>query len=35
MQHPNVLSSHDVYQLTRLNVPDFDEIWLKGKDIRV
>lgn len=35
MQHANILTRHDVNQLTRLNVSDLDEVRFKGKYIRI
>ena len=35
MQHPHVLSSHHMYQFTRLDVSDLNEARLKGKNIGV
>ena len=35
MQHSNISTRHDIYQLTRLNMPDLNEVWLKCQDIRI
>lgn len=35
MQHANVLPSHDVDQLARLEVSDFYEVRFESEDIRV
>ena len=33
MEHPNIAASHDMNQLTRLDVSDLNETWLKGQDV--
>ena len=35
MQHADVLSGHDMNEFTRLDVPDFNEVRLKRKNVRV
>lgn len=35
MQHAHILARHDVNQLARLDVPDFDEAGLEGQDVGV
>jgi hypothetical protein len=35
VEHPQVLASHDMNELTCLNMSDFDEVWLKRQDVGV
>lgn len=35
MEHPNILSGHDVNQLARFHVSDLYEAWLEGQYVRV
>ena|ERR1700760_1125529 len=35
MQHPNVLSSYDMHKHTSIHVPNFNEVWFKGQNVRI